>query len=498
MKFRDFLKSNTVILDGAMGTMLQKSGLRLGEMPESFNITNPDVIVDIHRQYLNAGSNVIYCNTFGANRRKLSHCGYSVKEVISSAVTNAKKAIEGFDNAYVALDIGPIGELLEPIGTLKFDEAYDIFKEQMVIGEKCGADLIVIETMTDLSEARIALLAARENTSLPVFCSMSFEDNMRTFTGSDVISMAKVLEGLGADAIGINCSLGPAQIYPIAKKLCENSNIPVFVKANAGLPSPDGLSYDTTPLDFAKSSALFKELGINILGGCCGTTPEYIKNLKPEAAKIPLGSCQKSDINYICSASSPVSLDKVRIIGERINPTGKKLFKEALIKGDMDYILKQAIEQVDAGADILDINVGLPEIDEVAMMTKVVKAVSSVVNVPLQIDSSNPKAIEAGLRAFCGKAIVNSVNGEQKVLDNILPIVKKYGASVVGLTLDENGIPPKSEDRVKIAKRILDVATSYGIDKKDVFIDCLTLTVSAEQENASQTLSAVSMVRNEL
>ena len=496
-KIDELLKKDFIFLDGAMGTMLQASGLKLGERPEVLCITEPETIIDIHKQYINAGSDIVYANTFGGNAHKLEGTGHSVDEVITAAVKVAKKACEGTE-ALAALDIGPIGELLEPSGTLKFEDAYEIFKEMLISGEKAGADLVVFETMTDLYEVKAAVLAAKENTKLPIFVTMTFEENGRTFTGCTVESMACVLEGLGVDAVGINCSLGPKEIFPLAKRLTEATNLPVVIKANAGLPDPLTNEYDITPELFGEYMKMYSEIGINIAGGCCGTNPDFIK----ETVKaMPLAKGKRKIVNSVsklCSPQKMVEITGIRPIGERINPTGKKRFQQALRECDLNYIAERAIEQTDAGAEILDVNVGLPGIDEAEMMVKVVKTLQSVTNLPLQIDSSDPKAIEAGLRVFNGKAIVNSVNGEQEVMDKILPIVKKYGASVVGLAMDSNGIPKTAEARIEIAERILKNALSYGIKKEDVFIDCLTLTVSAQQEQAKETLKAVRYVKEQM
>lgn len=501
MNFKQLLNNGFIVLDGAMGTMLQKRGLKPGEIPEFLNITNEEILVDIAYEYACAGSNVVCANTFGANSRKLIGSGYTVKEIIEAGINLAKQGVQkaGADTL-VAVDIGPIGEMLEPTGTVSFEEAYELYKE-IAISAKC-ADVAIIETMTDLYEVRAALLAVKENTDLPVICMMTFEQNGRTFTGCDLRSMATTLEALGADAIGINCSLGPDKILPMAKELLTYTSLPISIKPNAGLPSlTECLAeacYDIDEAEFASSIEEMLKAGVQIVGGCCGTTPEYIKQIKALTTKHKLNRPDFVRSARVCSASKTVNVDGVRIIGERINPTGKKLLKEALINQNMDYILNQALQQIKGGADILDINVGLPDINETEMMQKVVKAVQSITDTPLQIDSSDPLAIEAGLRIYNGKAIVNSVNGEQEVLDRILPIVKKYGASVVGLTLDKNGIPPKAEQRFAIAEHILSQAERYGIPKQDVYIDCLTLTASAQQEAVIETLKAVRMVKEKL
>ncbi len=496
MDIKTRIKKNLIFLDGGMGTQLQENGLELGGIPELLNFSNPELITSVHRRYIEAGSDIIYTNTFGANRIKMSRTGKTVSEIIKTALKNARAAAEGTDTL-VALDIGPIGQLLEPTGSLKFEEAYDIFKEQILAAD--GADLIVLETMTDLYELKAGLLAAKENTELPVFCTMSFEENMRTFTGCSVESMAMTLEGLGADAIGLNCSLGPKEILPIIKKIRQYTSLPVIAKPNAGLPDPSTNKYTITTDDFLKYMRLILSEGATILGGCCGTTPEFIKIMKDNLT-LPENFClpSPSDISMICTPIKSVMIDQPRIIGERINPTGKKRFKEALINNDIDYIISQALEQVNAGADILDVNVGLPNIDEKQMMISAVKAIQSVTDVPLQIDSTIPEVIEAALRIYNGKAIVNSVNGEDSSLETIIPIVKKYGASVVGLTLDKDGIPKKADDRFKIAEKIINYCISAGIKKSDIFIDCLTLTASAEQEAVMETLKAVKRVHEEL
>lgn len=496
---REMLKQEYILLDGAMGTMLQAKGMEIGTVPETLNIEKPDWIIDIHSKYIDAGAMIVYANTFGANRYKMADTGYSVDELIGAAIRNARKACEGTD-CKVALDIGPIGQLLEPTGNLSFEEAYDMFKEEVLAAK--DADLIVIETMTDLLETKAAVLAAKENSNLPVFCTMTFEKNMRTFTGCSVESMALTIEGLGVEALGVNCSLGPEELFPIVEKITKWCEIPVMVKPNAGLPDPITNTYDVTPQEFAETVKKMAEQGVKVFGGCCGTTPEYIKALKEmlEAAKEEniLIERQTSVPLAVCSATKTVVVDRPQIIGERINPTGKKRFKEALIQNDMDYIMNQAIEQTEAGAAILDVNVGLPEIDEKEMMVKTIKALQGIVDVPLQIDSTKPEVLEAALRVYNGKPIINSVNGEEAVLEKVLPLVKKYGAAVIALALDENGIPATAEGRVEIAERILNKALSYGIKKENVIIDCLTLTVSAEQSAAGETLKAMRIIKDKL
>ncbi|MBO5340722.1 MAG: homocysteine S-methyltransferase family protein [Oscillospiraceae bacterium] len=497
MEFRELLRSPApVLLDGGMGTMLQARGLKPGEYPELAALDHPDWLFDIHRAYVDAGARIISANTFGANREKLSRMGKTVAEVVSASVCVAREAAD--HRALVALDVGPIGQLLEPTGLLQFEQAVDIFKEVISAGVDAGVDLIFIETVADLQEARAALLAAKEVCSLPVMVTMTYEERGRTFLGHSPAAAALTLEGLGADAIGVNCSLGPREMPPLARELLKWSTLPIILKPNAGLPDPNGGGYDITAAQFASTLASMAELGVKLFGGCCGTTPEYIALLKQELSGRQVAPVERAVPAAVCSPTTVVPIDRVRVIGERINPTGKKLMKEALRRGDVDFMLSQALAQTQAGADILDVNVGLPEIDEGAMMVRTVKALQGITDAPLQIDSTDPAVLERALRVYCGKAIVNSVNGEGRTLSAILPIVKKYGASVVGLTLDENGIPKSAEARLAIAGRILDAALAHGIRKEDVYIDCLTLTASAEQECAAQTLQAVRMVKEQL
>jgi 5-methyltetrahydrofolate--homocysteine methyltransferase len=480
-----------------MGTMLQAAGLQLGQRPEVLCITEPEVVAGIHRQYIDAGSQIVYANTFSANRHKLEGTGYTVTEVVTAAIQVAKQAAAG-TGAKVALDVGPIGELLEPLGTLSFDEAYDLFREMAVAGEQAGADLVVYETMSDLYEVKAAVLATREHTHLPIYVTMTFEANGRTFVGTTAPAFAMTMEGLGVDAIGFNCSLGPKELLPLARELAQWTNLPLLLKPNAGLPDPATGAYTITAEEFAAEMDPFVELGFVGFGGCCGTTPDFIRAVKNRLGGRKAVQRTGAIRRGLCSGMRHVELNGVRVIGERINPTGKKRFQQALRDHDLDYIVERGIEQADAGADILDVNVGLPGVDEPQMMIDVVKALQSVVDLPLQIDSSDPAAIEAGLRACNGKAIVNSVNGTPAVLEKILPLCKKYGAAVVGLAMDEGGIPETAQARFDIASRILDAALAHGIPKEDVFIDCLTLTASAQQDQARQTLEAVARVKNEL
>lgn len=496
MNFKTFLNSKEfIILDGAMGTMLQSKGMKIGAIPELLNIENPEMITEIHKEYIQSGADIIYANTFAANAYKLADCGYSVKEIIQAAIQNARNACEGTDTL-VALDIGPIGKLLEPTGTLSFEDAYEIYKEQILAGQ--AADLVVFETQTDLHELKAAVLAAKENSDLPILCTMTFEKNHRTFTGCGISNMALVLNGLGIDAIGVNCSLGPDELLPIIEEMTKWTSLPIVVKPNAGLPDPITNTYDIEPDEFASQILKLTELGAKIVGGCCGTNPLYIQEICKVLNDKKYRKPEYENVAAVCSATDTVIINQPRIIGERINPTGKKKFKEALMNHDIDYILNQAIEQTHAGAEILDVNVGLPGVDEKSMMITAVKAIQSIVEVPLQIDSTIPEVLEAALRVYNGKPIVNSVNGEEKSMNTVLPLVKKYGASVVALTLDEGGIPKSADERFAIADKILKKAIEYGIPKEDIYIDCLTLTASAEQDGVIETLKAVHRVKNEL
>lgn len=494
-KFHSLLEKNKfVFLDGGMGTMLQSHGIQTEHIPELLNITNPEAIINIHRMYAEAGADIIYANTFGANRFKLENSGYSVSEVVSAGIKNARSAVG--TEKLVALDIGPVGQLLEPSGTLKFEDAYEIYKEIVIAGN--DADVIVIETMTDLYEVKSALLAVKENSDKPVLVTMTFEENMRTFTGVSPECMTAVIEGLGADALGVNCSLGPDELFPVLDKICSLTSLPVIAKPNAGLPDPVTNLFNVNPEEFAESAVKLAGAGVKIFGGCCGTTPEHIKQMIKRLESVDNVKRPVKRVSLACSAVNCVTINQPRVIGERINPTGKKRFKQALLNHDIDYILGQAVEQVHAGAEILDVNVGMPGIDEKEMMVTAVKAIQGICDTPLQLDSTIPEVLEAGLRVYNGKPIVNSVNGEDESLDNILPLVKKYGASVVGLTLDKGGIPKTADGRFAIAEKILKRATDYGIPKEDIFIDCLTLTASAEQDGVMETLNALHRVKNEL
>ena len=494
-----FKQSNTILLDGGMGTMLQAAGLKLGARPEELNITDPALIEGIHAQYAAAGSRIVNANTFGASAHKLAGSPYTLEQVITAGIVNCKRACAPY-GALTALDVGPLGELLEPSGTLAFEDAVAEYARIVKAGEAAGADLIFFETYTDLYELKAALLAAKENTHLPILASMSFEAGGRTFTGCTVESFAATARGLGADAVGINCSLGPKEIFPMAKRLTEAvpGNFPVFVKPNAGLPRADGSGYDITPQLFALEMKPYRELNLFAAGGCCGTTPEFIRLLNGVFKGCVPGRPAHAMPSVLCTPMNYVNVDGITVVGERINPTGKKRFQQALREGDMNYVLEQAVSQAEAGAQILDVNVGAPGVDEPVLMEQVVKALQSVTSLPLQLDSSNVDALARGLRVYNGKPIVNSTNGEPEKLAAILPLCKKYGAAIVGLAIDEKGIQPKAADRVTIARRITEAALAAGIPREDIYIDCLTLTASAQQEDVLATVQALEACKKEL
>ena len=499
MQIREvFDRKRFVFLDGGMGTQLQVRGLQPGQKPELAALEMPDTLTAIHTDYANAGADILLANTFGANAKKLAGCGHTVEEVVAASIACARKAAET-TGACVALDIGPLGELLVPAGTLSFEDAYAEFAQVIRTGAAAGADLVFLETMTDLYELKAAILAAKENCDLPVFTSMSFESRGRTFTGCTVESYAVTAAGLGADAVGINCSLGPKEILPFAQRLCRSvpAGVPVFVKPNAGLPNPDG-SYNLNPDGFAAEMKEYAAIGVSMVGGCCGTTPAFIAKLHKTFS--PLTPADKIPIrrSCLCTPVRFVDVQGITVVGERINPTGKKRLQQALRDGDSAYPCTQAVAQAEAGAQVLDVNAGLPGIDEAATLEQLVKDLQAVTDLPLQLDSSNPEALSRALRIYNGKPIVNSVNGEQETLDKILPLCKKYGAAVVGLALDENGIPSSAEGRFAIAKRIVAAANAAGIPNEDIYIDCLTLTASAQQEGAVQTLEALNRCKREL
>lgn len=499
MQIREvFDRKRFVFLDGGMGTQLQTRGLQPGQKPELAALEMPDVLTAIHTDYANAGADILLANTFGANAKKLAGCGHTVEDVVTASIACARKAADT-TGALVALDIGPLGELLVPAGTLSFEDAYAEFAQVIRAGTAAGADLVFLETMTDLYELKAAILAAKENCTLPIFTSMSFESRGRTFTGCTVESYAVTAAGLGADAVGINCSLGPKEILPFAQRLCRSvpTGVPVFVKPNAGLPNPDG-SYNLDPDGFAAEMKEYAAIGVSMVGGCCGTTPAFIAKLHETFS--PLAPAGKIPIrrSCLCTPVRFVEVNGITVVGERINPTGKKRLQQALRDGDSAYPCTQAVAQAEAGAQVLDVNAGLPGIDEAATLEQLVKDLQAVTDLPLQLDSSNPEALSRALRIYNGKPIVNSVNGETETLEKILPLCKKYGAAVVGLALDKGGIPPTVEGRVAIARRIVDAAHAAGIPDEDIYIDCLCLTASAQQEGAIQTLQALARCKKEL
>ena len=502
MKITDYLKQNILTLDGGMGTLLQARGLTADELPERWNISHPETITEIHRAYFDAGSNVVNTNTFGASSLKFSED--ELEAIIAAAVENARRAAKessGKQEKWVALDIGPTGRMLKPYGDLDFEDAVEIFAKTVRLGAKYGCDLIFIETMNDSYETKAALLAAKENSTLPVFVSNAYGEDGKLMTGASPEAMVAMLEGMGADAIGMNCSLGPAALAPTVKKYLEYASVPVILKPNAGLPrSVNGETvYDLEPEEFARITAELASLGVMAIGGCCGTTPEYISALSKAISGVTPLPVSKKHRTIVSSYTHAVEFGEAPIlIGERINPTGKKRFKEALRSGDMDYILKEAIAEEERGSHILDVNVGLPEIDEVAMLTAATKEIQAIINLPLQIDTSNAAAMEAALRVYNGKPMINSVNGKEESMREIFPLAKKYGGVIVALTLDEDGIPADAEGRVKIAKKILAEAAKYGIDKNDIIFDPLALTISADNNAARETLRAIRIIRDEL
>ncbi len=486
-----------VILDGAMGTMLQNSGLKIGEKPEMLNLTNPQIVYNIHKAYLESGADIIYTNTFGANRIKMKD--YPYQEAIEKGIEIARWAVNDFGYGKIALDMGSIGELLEPIGSLSFDEAYEIYKEIVLIA-KDQVDLFVIETMSDLYELKAAVLAVKENCTLPVITTMSFDQSLRTFAGCPIEAMIATMEGLGVNALGVNCSLGPKQLDEIVNVLTKKCSLPIILKPNAGLPFiRNGVTeYDVSAEEFAEVMAGYVQRGVSIVGGCCGTTDKYIEKLAQKVKNMNVAERNVPAVSCLASGTRYLEIDSPKIIGERINPTGKKLMREAIANKDIGYFENQAVEQFQAGADILDINMGVPNIDEAQMMKIAVKAVQGVVDLPVQIDSSDALAVEMGARYANGKVIINSVNGDDEVLEKILPIAKKYGAMVLGLTIDKDGVPKTVEKRLQIAEKIVNYASKIGIKKENLIIDCLTLTVGAEQEQAIKTLQAIKLVKEKL
>ena len=502
MKILDYMKDNILYLDGGMGTLLQEAGMKPGELPEMWNITHPEVIVNIQKNYFDAGSNVVNTNTFGANSLKFELP--LLEEIVAAAVANAKKARELSTNPrekFVALDIGPCGKLLKPYGDFDFEDAVELFAQIVRAGVKNDVDLIFIETMSDSYETKAALLAAKENSDLPVFVSNAYGEDGKLMTGANPAAMVALIEGMGADAVGANCSLEPKQLKGIIDELLENASIPVLLKPNAGLPTEkDGKAvYSTLPDEFASDLREACQKGVSILGGCCGTNPEYIANIYEATKDLKPKAIEPKNITCVSSYTHAVKFEERPIlIGERINPTGKKRFKQALVENDIDYILQEGVNQQDAGVEILDVNVGLPEIDEVEMLKTATCELQAIINLPLQIDTASATAMEAALRRYNGKAMINSVNGKESSMREIFPLVKKYGGVVVALTLDESGIPTTWEGRVEIAKKILATAAEYGIDKKDIIFDTLAMTISADSSAAKATLKALEYIRYEL
>ncbi len=494
--------SKIMLFDGGMGSLLQERGLLPGELPETWNIVHPDILTEIHREYLDAGCDIVLANTFGANRLKYNEqTQYGLEEIVSAGVRNARKAVEAAGHGWVALDIGPTGRLLKPMGDLDFESAVSIFREIVEIGVREGADLILIETMSDTYELKAAVLAARENSRLPVLATVIFDERGKLLTGATPKAVVALLEGLRVDGLGINCGLGPRQMRPMVEELIRYSSLPVIVNPNAGLPRSEGgkTVYDIGPEEFAEAVGELIELGVSAVGGCCGTTPEHIRLLDQlrRGKKPPVR--REKDFTVVTSYASAVEIGKDPvIIGERINPTGKSRFKQALREHNLEYILKEGLTQQENGAAVLDVNVGLPEIDETAMMREVVMELQSVTELPLQIDTSNAEAMEQALRVYNGKALINSVNGKQEVMDAVFPLVKHYGGVVVALTLDENGIPQTADGRIAIAGKIYREAEKYGISKKDIVIDALCMTISSEPKSALTTLETVRRVREEL
>ncbi len=484
-----------LFFDGAMGTMLQNKGLKLGQLPEVLNIEQKALIKSIHQSYVDAGADVITTNTFGANGLKFTGEPYSLEEIVKAAISAAKEVKPN----YVALDIGPLGKLLEPAGDLSFDDAYQLFKEIAVLGEKYQVDCVLIETMSDLLETKAAVLAVKENTKLPVFVTMTFDETGRTFTGTDPKTATIVLNGLAVDGFGVNCSLGPKELMPIIKEIVKYSEAAVIVQPNAGLPKTDqngNTYYDLTVEEYVEYMEIFYQAGVSVLGGCCGTTDKYIKALTEKLKKAEKIKRTVEKGTYVTSYAKTVEIGKkIQLIGERLNPAGKKRLKKALKENDLDYILKEAIDQRDEGATILDVCVTLPEIDEVTMMEQVIKGIQSILDIPLQIDSIDYQTLERACRIYNGKPLINSVNGKKESMEQIFPIAKKYGCAVLGLTLDQKGIPKKAEERLAVAKKIIETGLSYGLKREDILIDCLTLTASAQQEEVFETIKSLKLIK---
>ncbi len=495
MNILEKIRNGITYVDGGAGTLLQSWGLEAGVSPETWNLSNPDKIKEMHRLYLEAGANIITACTFGANRLKFDN----LEEIIVAAIRNAKEACEGFEDAYVALDIGPTGKMLEPLGDLPFEEAVSVFAETVKIGANAGADLILIETMNDSYETKAAVLAAKENCSLPVFVTNAYSDNGKLMTGADAAAMVAMLEGLGVDALGMNCSMGPRQMLEIASETAKYASVPIIVNPNAGLPKVvDGKSvFDVDAEEFSDIMCDIVRTGATIIGGCCGTTPEYIRKTIEKTKNLPFSLPEKKNRTLISSYTHAVEIGQNPvIIGERINPTGKKLFKEALRNNDLNYILNEGISQNKKGVSVLDVNVGLPEIDEKTMLTKVVTSLQSICDLPLQIDTVDYNAMEAAMKLYNGKPLINSVNGKAESMAAVFPLIKKYGGCAIAVTLDENGIPDTASDRVEIAEKIIAEAAKYGIGKNEIIVDPLAMAVSSDMNSANVTLEAVRILNS--
>lgn len=505
-KITDLFGKKIIVCDGAMGTMLQKYGLKAGELPELLSFTQPEIIKDIYRKYLQAGSDFVSANTFGCNRFKLANSGYTVPQVVTQAVRLAKEAAGEFGK-FAALDLGPLGKLMEPSGDLSFDEAYDVYKEIITAGAEAGADFVLFETFLDIYEMKAAVLAAKENCELPVFCSVTFQPNGRMLMGADPLTVVNILQDMGVDALGMNCSLGPKEMIGIAKEFLAYSKLPVLVQPNAGLPElVDGVTvYNVDVSEYAEAMREMLRAGVAVAGGCCGTNPEYITALAAmigeeayPALAADVDEARKSKAMTAASSSTKTVVfdDRIRVIGERINPTGKGLLQEALQANNLSHIRKEAVSQVKAGADILDVNMRMPGIDELGTMIGVIKKISNV-NVPLQIDSADPAVIEAAARYYNGKPIINSVNGRKDSMEAVFPIVKKYGACVIALTMDESGLPETVEERLEIAGRIIKTAEEYGIGRERILVDCLALTAQKQQSTLQNTLEAIRRIKKQ-
>lgn len=498
MNVLEYLKNNLVFLDGGMGTLLQKRGLKVGELPEKWNLTHAKDIEEIHKEYYDAGANVVATNTFGANLLKYEE--RELEEIVKSAILNAKKAREKSVSGapkWIALDVGPTGRMLKPYGDLDFERAVEIFATTVRLGVKYGADLVIIETMSDSYETKAALLATKENSTLPVFVSNAYSENERLLTGASPKTMVALLEGMGADVIGVNCSFGPSKLKPIVREYLDYASIPVLLKPNAGLPKVVNgeTKYDVLPKEFAREVGELVREGVRVAGGCCGTTPEYVKALHDECKNIPIKEISPKNLTLISSYRDTVTIgEKPILVGERINPTGKPKFKEALKNGDVAYAVREGIQEEERGVDVLDVNVGVPGIDEGEMLTQVVKDLQAVVALPLQIDTSSYSAMERALRIYNGKAMINSVSGKEESMKMVFPLVKKYGGVVVALTIDENGIPSTAEERVALAEKIIERARDYGIDKKDIVIDPLALTIGADANAGNVTLRSLKLL----